>query len=295
MSEDVTERKLSESRLKLAKEILETLNRPNNVVKLINDILHLLKESTGIEAIGIRLREGEDYPYYVTNGFPDHFLEAENYLCARDGAGEIIRDSKGNPYLEGRCGNILCGRTDPSRPFFTEGGSFWTNSTTKHLAEKSEKEYQGRIRNRCNSEGYESLALIPLRSGEEIIGLLQLSDTRQNLFTPDMIRFFEGIGASIGIAVARRRSVEALRESEEKYRLHFENVTDMIFSIDSELKLLSISPSVEKILGYRPEELIGKPIHELQVFWQWIIWKRPIPISVTCWRATASRQRCMSS
>ncbi|MFA4911199.1 MAG: PAS domain S-box protein, partial [Desulfobacteria bacterium] len=70
---------------------------------------------------------------------------------------------------------------------------------------------------------------------------------------------------SIGIAVARRRSVEALRESEEKYRLHFDNVTDMIFSIDSELKLLSVSPSVEKILGYRPEELIGKPIHELQV------------------------------
>ncbi|MEK7374349.1 MAG: PAS domain S-box protein, partial [Thermodesulfobacteriota bacterium] len=231
--DDITERKSSELRLKLAKEILETLNRSNDIQKLINDILHLLKESTGIEAVGIRLREGEDYPYYVTNGFPDHFLEAENSLCAHDAAGEIVRDSKGNPYLEGRCGNVLRGRTDPSRPFFTEGGSFWTNSTTKHLTEKSEKEYQGRIRNRCNSEGYESLALIPLRSGEEIIGLLQLSDSRQNLFTLDMIRFLEGIGAGIGIAVARRRSVEALRESEEKYRLHFENVTDMIFSIDS--------------------------------------------------------------
>jgi hypothetical protein len=29
-----------------------------------------------------------------------------------------------------------------------------------------------RTRNRCNSEGYESVALIPLRSGNEIIGLL---------------------------------------------------------------------------------------------------------------------------
>ncbi|MFH1754735.1 MAG: PAS domain S-box protein, partial [Candidatus Latescibacterota bacterium] len=263
--EDITERKSSELRLKLAKEILETLNRSNDIQKLINDILHLLKENTGFEAVGIRLREGEDYPYYVTNGFPDHFLEVENSLCARDAAGEIVRDSKGNPYLEGRCGNVLCGRTDPSLPFFTEGGSFWTNSTTKHLAEKSEKEYRGRIRNRCNAEGYESLALIPLRSGEEIIGLMQLSDTRQNLFTPDMIRFFEGIGASIGIAVTRRRSVEVLRESEEKYRLHFENVTDVIFSIDSELKLLSISPSVGRILGYMPEELTGKPIGELNV------------------------------
>lgn len=263
--EDITERKSSELRLKLAKEILETLNRPNNVIKLINDIFHLLKESTGIEAVGIRLREGEDYPYYVTNGFPGHFLEAENSLCAHDAAGGIVRDSNGNPYLEGRCGNVLRGLTDPSRPFFTEGGSFWTNSTTKHLTEKSAKEYQGRIRNRCNSEGYESLALIPLRSGKEIIGLMQLSDTRQNLFTPDMIRFLEGIGNSIGIAVARRRSVEALRESEEQYRLHFENVTDVIFSIDQELRVLDITPSVEKVLGYRPDELTGKPIDKLNV------------------------------
>jgi PAS domain S-box-containing protein len=42
-------------------------------------------------------------------------------------------------------------------------------------------------------------------------------------------------------------------------------VTDVIYSIDSALKLLSISPSVEKVLGYSPEELIGKPIHQLQV------------------------------
>jgi PAS domain S-box-containing protein/putative nucleotidyltransferase with HDIG domain len=265
MSEDITERKRSEARLKLAKEILETLNRPNDIRKLINDILFLLKGHTGFEAIGIRLKEGEDYPYFVTNGFAPHFLEAENYLCARDAAGEIIRDSEGHPYLEGKCGNILCGRTDPSLPFFTQDGSFWTNSTTKCLAEISANEPQVRIRNRCNSEGYESLALIPLRSGSEIIGLLHLSDSRQNLFTLDMIRFLEGIGASIGIGVARQQSMQALRESEEKYRLHFENVTDVIFSIDSDLKLLSISPSVEKVLGYRPEELIGKPVHELQV------------------------------
>jgi PAS domain S-box-containing protein len=263
--EDVTDRKLSELRLKLAREILETLNRPNDITKLIEDILHLLKEHTGIEAIGIRLKEGGDYPYFVSNGFPAHFLETENHLCAFDEAGEMIRDSQGNAVLECMCGNILCGRTDPSQPFFTEGGSFWSNGTTKLLASTTDKDRQARTRNRCNSEGYESVALIPLRSKGEIIGLLQLNDSRQNLFAPDMIRFLEGIGASIGIAIARKRSLETLRESEEKYRLHFENVTDMIYSIDSEMKLLGISPSVEKVLGYRPEELIGKPINQLQV------------------------------
>jgi PAS domain S-box-containing protein len=53
MIEDVTAKKLSESREILAKTILETLNRQNNVQKLIEDILHLLKEHTGVEATPI--------------------------------------------------------------------------------------------------------------------------------------------------------------------------------------------------------------------------------------------------
>jgi PAS domain S-box-containing protein len=63
----------------------------------------------------------------------------------------------------------------------------------------------------------------------------------------------------------RKRMVDGLRESEEKYRLHFENVFDIIYSLDSEFRVLTVSPSVERILGYRPEELIGKPFQDLNI------------------------------
>ena len=138
IAEDVTARKLAARQQALTSRILETLNRPNEIINLIRDILLLLKEYTGVEAIGIRLREGDDFPYFETNGFPPHFLEAENHLCARDNTGEIIRDSQGNPYLECMCGNIACGRTDSKFSFFTEGGSFWANSTKELLASTSE-------------------------------------------------------------------------------------------------------------------------------------------------------------
>ncbi|MCF8085057.1 MAG: PAS domain S-box protein [Deltaproteobacteria bacterium] len=61
------------------------------------------------------------------------------------------------------------------------------------------------------------------------------------------------------------KSKEALRKSEERFRSHFENISDVIYSIDPELRLLDISPSVEKVLGYNPEELIGKPFPDLNL------------------------------
>lgn len=49
----------------------------------------------------------------------------------------------------------------------------------------------------------------------------------------------------------------ALKASEEKYRLHFEYANDVIVSMDTNGVIINISPSLEKILGYKPEELIG--------------------------------------
>jgi PAS domain S-box-containing protein len=66
--------------------------------------------------------------------------------------------------------------------------------------------------------------------------------------------------------IIRYKQIEhKLYENQELYRLHFTLANDVMYSLDPEYRVLSVSPSVETILGYKPEELIGRPFHELNV------------------------------
>ena len=212
LKETTDELEKADIREKFAVKILRILNQDLKQKEQIREILTNIKEYTGVEAVGIRLKDGDDYPYYQVNGFDNKFAQDEMYLCIKDKGGKVIRDREGCAVLECMCGNVIRGRTDPSLPFFTEGGSFWTNNTTEFLKSTSEEDRQSKTRNRCNGEGYESVALIPLRSGEEVIGLLQLNDLHSDMYVESMIEFFESIGASIGIALRRQEVSDKLEE-----------------------------------------------------------------------------------
>ncbi|HOW64637.1 MAG TPA: PAS domain S-box protein [Verrucomicrobiota bacterium] len=264
IARDITDRKRAELEREVTLELLRFANLSQTTRELVHSAITFFQKQSGCEAVGVRLRQGEDFPYYETHGFPDEFARLETHLCARDAAGELIRDSNGNPMLECMCGNVICGRFDPRLPFFTPGGTFWTNSTSQLLASTNEADRQARTRNRCNGEGYESVALFPLRVGDDRLGLLQLNDRRPGRFNPETIALWERLAGNLAVALSKLQTDEALRESEQRHRTILRTAMDGFWRVDLRGRLIEVNDAYCRMSGYSEAELLTMSIAEIE-------------------------------
>ncbi len=248
---DITERKRMERYQQLASEILGILNDPGSFEASLRRIVSAIKRETECDAVGIRLRSGEDYPYAAHDGFSEELLRTENSLLGCNLEGCICRDEKGGVILECTCGIVLAGKTDPANPLFTPGGSAWTNNSLSMLALPPEQDPRVKARNKCIHGGYRSAALIPVRTGAEIVGLLQLNHREKNRFTPGIIQFFEGIGSSIGTALMRKQAENALRSSQIRYHALMEQSYEALALIDVQTQeVVEVNRRFTELFGY---------------------------------------------
>jgi len=174
---------------------------------VLAEILEEIRDLSKCQSVGIRLNKNGDYPYFVHEGFPRFFIKKEYSLCKKDKNGQEILDVKGNPLLECMCGNVLKNRFNPKYPYFTKKGSFWTNSTT-NLLESTSKNELGVTRNMCHHNGYESVALIPLKAKGKTLGLIQFNDSRLNKFSLEMINNYENLADQIAEVISNTFEIQ---------------------------------------------------------------------------------------
>jgi two-component system, cell cycle sensor histidine kinase and response regulator CckA len=61
----------------------------------------------------------------------------------------------------------------------------------------------------------------------------------------------------------RKRAEEAVRESEERYQQLVESANDWVWQVDEQGRYVFASPKVVELLGYEPEEMLGKTPFDL--------------------------------
>jgi PAS domain S-box-containing protein len=256
---DMTERRLREDYREISREILGQLNQPGEWEDLLNNIVDTLKYRTGFAAIGLRLRKGNDFPYCVQKGFSKQFLATENTLQEGVGSDDAPNTHACNDCLACTCGLVISGKADLSSPSFTRGGSFWTNDSLALLEPSAEQLPRYHPRNLCMQYGYASLALIPIRNKDGIVGLLQLADSRKGRFTLETIELLESVGLHIGESLMRRQAEAALETERAQLRTLIDNLPCGVFFKDTESRFVVTNKSLVESVGEATlEAMIGR-------------------------------------
>ena len=118
-----------------------------------------------------------------------------------------------------------------------------------------------------NPEGYKFIEEQKQKSGA---ARFETSYRRKDgsIFAVEVSVGFVNLDKPYGLCIvrditARKRTSLALRQSEEKYRALVESTSDWIWEVDQNGNYTYVSPRVETMLGYTPEELLGKSLFDL--------------------------------
>ena len=109
-----------------------------------------------------------------------------------------------------------------------------------------------------------SYLAVPVRTAQgDVIGGLFFGHSQPGIFTEQAENLVIGIAAQAGVAVQKAHLYRQLKEREERFRHLIEDAADGILTGDQTGVCQEANTAFCSLLGYKREELIGRPLKEL--------------------------------
>lgn len=192
----------SERLLSASYQFLTIANNLTDECETLAQFVDAIKKITYCEAVGIRMLDGDDcLTYGAEDGFCEKFMATENKLS-------VVNDNC-------LCTSVFNQQTNATYPFFTPGGSFYTNNADD-LLKLPELSVLGELRGTCFKLGYKTMALFPVCSHNTMLGLIHIADPRPEKLPPQMILLIEKAALQLGTSIEKARALDALKNSHEE-------------------------------------------------------------------------------
>jgi len=152
-----------------------------------------------------------------------------------------------------------------------EGNLFYANEHTFHLYGYIKEEFMKlNLRDISAPESAELIRARMKEIEEKGEAVFEARNNRKDGSTVPMqvyVKQTEWFGKPALLSVStditeRKKSEEALRVSEEKYKQIAENISDVVWMTDAELNTVYLSPSIEKMVGESVEDHMSKSLEE---------------------------------
>ncbi|MGD9878460.1 PAS domain S-box protein [Desulfococcus sp.] len=224
---DITDRKLAARKLEASHTFLLIANRHSEMTPVLEAFMKEIEKLTRCQAVAVRiLNDNGSAPYAASFGFDADFCVLEK----TDPGGAM-----GASRNVGICRHMLNGTLGSVLPCFTKYGSFHSNQAGKFWGSMARYEKDSK-KNICNQVGFESLALIPIRSGETIIGLIHVADRQRDKISPATVEILEGAAMQLGSAIQRIRAEEALKAAYDVLEKNVQERTEELRKTNSQLQ-----------------------------------------------------------